>query len=129
MNSIVAISKSLLDGNILTIKTAFTDYGVSNLPREIGRSIERKFNVHISKVQATGKSRYGTVCIWYEYRLNKTIPENKIGIEKMRLYISENSNNGKDFVTAKKEAIKKSLDNTGIIKSNSTPVYVEQRLF
>lgn len=89
MNAVAAISKALLDGKILTIKTAFNDFGVTNLPREIGRSIERKFGVHISKVQASGKTKYGLPCVWYQYRLNRTILDNKEGIEKMYKYVEE----------------------------------------
>lgn len=92
MNAIAAISKALLDGKILTIRTAFMDFGISNLPREVGRSIERKFGVYISKVQAKGKTKYGLPCVYYEYRLNKTILENKEGISKMYDYVAEHYN-------------------------------------
>lgn len=89
MNGTAAICAAFLRGEILSIKTAFDRFGVSNLPREVGRSVERKFGVHISKVRCDGKSRFGVPCSWFEYRLNKTIEENKIGIEKMRQYVAE----------------------------------------
>ena len=90
MNAIVAIAQALLNGEILTIKTAFNDFGVSNLPREVGRAIERKFGVRISKLRKESKSRYGIFVSYNEYRLNKDDPENQYGIEKMIKYIEEN---------------------------------------
>jgi hypothetical protein len=90
MNAIAAISQALLRGEILTIKTAFRDFGVSNLPREVGRSVERKFGVRISKLQKEGKSRFGVPVYFYEYRLNKDDPINKSGIEIMRQYVQDN---------------------------------------
>lgn len=84
-----AICDALLDGHILSIKTAFNLFGVTNLPREISRQIERPFGVSISRCKMEGKSRHGQHCVWFEYRLNKTIPENKEGIEKMKQYVKE----------------------------------------
>ncbi len=90
MNAIAAISQAFLKGEILTIKTAFQDFGVSNLPREVGRAIERKFGVRISKLRKEGKSRYGIYVSYNEYRLNKDDPENAIGIEAMVKYVEAN---------------------------------------
>lgn len=89
MNATAAIAKALLDGKVLSIKTAFREFGVTNLPREISRLIEKKFNVQVAKVPRQGKTRYGIHVRWFEYRLPKT-DYNKDGIEKMRLYISQN---------------------------------------
>lgn len=90
MNAIAAISLAFLKGDVLTIKTAFRDYGISNLPRECGRSIERKFGVKLAKVKREGKSRYGIPCYWYEYRLPK-VPYNVPGIQKMVDYCKSQS--------------------------------------
>lgn len=90
MNAIAAISQAFLKGEILTIKTAFKDFGVSNLPREVGRAVERKFNVRISKLRKEGKSRYGMFVSYYEYRLNKDDPANQDGIQSMIKYIEDN---------------------------------------
>jgi hypothetical protein len=87
MTCIVAICTALLKGRILTIKTAFVDFGVTNLPREISRGVEQKFDVRISKVRQHGKTRYGQPCTWFQYRLNKSAPENQEGIRKMQAYI------------------------------------------
>lgn len=91
MTQIAAISTALLKGETLTIKTAFLKFGVSNLPREIGRSIERKFGVYISKTRMQGRTRYGTPCTWFQYRLNPLIKNNKNGIKKMKQYVKSSS--------------------------------------
>lgn len=88
MNATAAISKALLDGRVLSIKTAFRDFGVTNLPREISRLIEKRFGVEVYRVPRKGKSRYGIPVRWFEYRLPKT-PYNKDGIEKMKEYVSQ----------------------------------------
>lgn len=90
MNAISAIAQAFLNGDILTIKTAFRDFGVSNLPREVGRAIERKFHVRISKVSKKGRSRWDVPVTWHTYRLNKDDPENAAGIEEMIKYVEAN---------------------------------------
>lgn len=89
MNAIAAICSALLNGETLSIKTAFDRFGVTNLPREIGRSVERKFGVYISKYHCSGKSRYGVPCSWHQYRLNPLIERNSDGIKKMREYVAK----------------------------------------
>lgn len=84
-----AICEAFLDGHVLSIKNAFNLFGVTNLPREVSRQIEQPFGVRISRVKMEGKSRYGQSVIWFEYRLNKTIPENKEGIKKMKEYVKK----------------------------------------
>lgn len=90
MNAIAAISEALLRGEILTIKTAFKDFGVTNLPREISRGIEKKFGIAVSHVRRDGKTKYKIPCSWYEYRLDPTIEENYDGIKLMRDYVAKN---------------------------------------
>lgn len=87
MTSIAALCKALLSGEVISIKNAYFDYGIS---REIGRSIERKFNVEVSKVRKEGISRYGQPITWKEYRLNRT-DFNQNGINLMIKYIKSNS--------------------------------------
>lgn len=89
MNAITALGLAFLRGEVLTIKTAFRDFGVSNLGRECGRSIERKFGVRLSKVKKTGKSRYGIPCWYYQYRLPNT-EYNAEGIKKLTEYCENN---------------------------------------
>jgi hypothetical protein len=90
MNATTALSIAFLQGRVLTIKTAFQEFGVSNLPREVGRSIERKFGVQLSRVKKTGKSKYGVECWWNEYRLPNTL-YNRQGREKMLEYVQKNT--------------------------------------
>lgn len=90
MNAIAAIAAAFLRGEVLTIKTAFKDFGTTNLPRECGRAIERKFGVKLAKVRKDGKSRWGVPCSWFEYRL-PTTEYNAAGRKLMEDYVKENS--------------------------------------
>lgn len=90
MNAITALGLAFLRGDVITIKTAFRDYGISNLPREVGRSIERKFGLEVTKVKKTGKSRYGVPCYYYQYRLPKT-DYNAAGIKRLTEYCEKNT--------------------------------------
>jgi len=99
MNAKSALCKALLSGRIVSIKTGFDDFGITNIPREIGRAIERPrskgqpndhgFGVRVSRVRRFGKSRYKVACTWMEYRLNKTT-YNEAGIQKMIAYVKKN---------------------------------------
>jgi hypothetical protein len=89
MTQTAAITKSLLDGDILSIMTAFKMFSCTNLPREISRSIEQKFGVEVSKERVDFTSKYGQSGYYFRYRLNKT-EYNKKGIELMREYVKEN---------------------------------------
>lgn len=89
MTQIAALCQAFLSGKIISIKNAYFDYGVSNIAREVGRSIERKFGVYISKVKREGKSRYGQPITWNEYRLNRTLPDNQEGIKRMLEYLQK----------------------------------------
>jgi hypothetical protein len=97
MNAKAALIYHLLRGDVLTIGSAFKIIGISNLPREIGRSIERDkgngchgFGVVVSKIWKDGPNRYSTPTVWKEYRLNKT-ERNAPGIEKMKIYLREHA--------------------------------------
>jgi len=86
MNAKTAICASLLRGEVLSIKSAFNLFGITNLPREVSRQIEQPFNVKVSRTRRDGKSRYGQPCTWFEYRLNRT-EYNRDGIDKMKQYV------------------------------------------
>jgi len=88
MNQKAAICKSLLKGEVLSIMNGFKWFGCTNIPREIGRSVEREFDVEVSRVQREGKSRYKQAVYYTEYRLNRT-EHNKEGIAKMEAYVRE----------------------------------------
>jgi hypothetical protein len=63
--------------------------------------IEQPFGVQVSRVNKTGKSRFGQYVTWIDYRLNKT-EYNAAGIEKMKAYLSEQ----KDMPTENKTVVK-----------------------
>ena len=88
MNQKAAICKSLLKGEVLSIMNGFKWFGCTNVPREIGRSVERAFDVQVSRINKESKSRYGQPCNFTQYRLNRT-EYNKEGIEKMEAYVRE----------------------------------------
>lgn len=94
MNQKAALCKSLLKGEVLSIMVGFKWFGITNVPREIGRSVERAFGVQVSRTSKDFTSRYGQPGSYFEYRLNRT-PHNKEGIEKMEAYIKEIE--GKEF--------------------------------
>jgi hypothetical protein len=100
MNATYALATAFLKGRVLTIKTAFTEFGVTNLPRECGRLIERKFGVHLARVKREGKSKYGVPCYWYEYRLPNT-PYNLEGRQKMIEYLKNHATSEMDARTDK----------------------------
>lgn len=89
MNATTALGLAFLKGDVITIKTAFRDFGISNLPREVGRSIERKFGLEVTKLKKVGKSRYGVPCYYYQYRLS-TAPHNDEGRNKLIEYCEKN---------------------------------------
>lgn len=84
-----ALCKALLAGEVLSIKNCFNTIGITNAPREISRSIEKPFNVIVSKVRKQGKSKYGKEVTWFEYRLNYA-KHNMEGINKMIKYVEDN---------------------------------------
>lgn len=92
MTSKAALAAALLRGDVINIKNGFRLFGITNVPREIGRSIERAFGVEVSRTHMEGESRYGQPCVWVDYRLNKA-DYNKEGIEKMKAYVKDQLSN------------------------------------
>lgn len=88
MTQKAALCKALIDGEVLSIMDGFKKLGITNIPREIGRSVEREFNVEVSRTPRKSVTRYGTTCNFYQYRLNKT-PYNRDGIRAMKRYIKQ----------------------------------------
>lgn len=88
MTSKAALCLHLLKGEVINIGTGFRLLGITNVPREIGRSVERAFNIQVSRSHQEGKSRYNVPCTWCNYRLNRT-DYNAEGIEKMKMYVRE----------------------------------------
>lgn len=88
MTQIAAIAYSLLKGDVLTIMDGFKKFACSNLPRELSRGIEKKFDLFISRDKVTFVSQYGQSGYYYRYRLNRS-PRNKAGIELLQQYVKE----------------------------------------
>ena len=86
MNQKCAIIKSLLDGKVLSIMNGFQWFGCTNIPREVGRSVEREFNVKVSRINVETTSRYGQSCNYTQYRLNRT-DYNAPGVLLMEMYV------------------------------------------
>lgn len=62
-----ALMAHLLSGGVLSIKTAYKYFGVSNIAREVGRLIERPLNIQLKREEKTGRTKYGSSCHWLEY--------------------------------------------------------------
>lgn len=109
MTSKAALCIALLRGDVVSIRSGFNNFGITNIPREIGRSIKRAFDVEVSKVMKESENRYGCYCCWAEYRLNKT-EYNKPGIQKMRAYVKGELKNRPAAKTQAQEKTYKQLD-------------------
>lgn len=95
MTARAALVKHLLSGKVINIKTCFNLIGLTNAPRELSRMIENPktgFGVTITRTPRSGKTRYGTSCTWYDYKLEHT-EANANGIEKMAKYLLQHDNN------------------------------------
>lgn len=97
-----ALCSALLDGEVLTIMEAFTRFGITNLPREIGRSIERPFGIYMKRRRVNSKNKYGECCSHFIYWLPKQLhwqawnDRNKLKIHKaglklMQKYVDEHT--------------------------------------
>lgn len=93
MNQKAAICMSLLKGNVLSIMVGFRWFSCTNVPREIGRSVERAFNVEVEKADKEFTSKYGQPGYYTEYRLLRT-ERNKDGIIRMEAYIEKITGEG-----------------------------------
>lgn len=88
MTQIAAIAYSLLKGEVLTVMNSFQKFSCTNISRELSRSIERKFDVEISRDKVDFISQYGQSGYYYRYRLNRS-QRNKAGIELLQQYVKE----------------------------------------
>lgn len=79
---------ALLKGEVLSIMTGFRRFNCSNIPREIGRSVEIPFQVRVSRTRKEFVSTYGQPGSFMEYRLNR-VPDNAAGILLMEQYVKE----------------------------------------
>lgn len=81
------LAKHLLNGKSVSIKTGLMLFGMSCIPREIGRGIEKKFGVTCDRKRIDFTSRYKHTGFYFEYTLKET-KANKEGIKLMRKYIA-----------------------------------------
>lgn len=86
MNSTAALCIALLRGDTVSIMKGFNHFGITNVPREIGRAVERKFGVYVTKTPKESQDRFGNHCRWFEYHLRKS-EDNKEGRAKMIAYV------------------------------------------
>jgi hypothetical protein len=82
------IAFALLQGEVITIMDGFKRFLVTNVPREVGRAIERKFDVKLSRTRKDFISTTGQPGMYFEYRLNQT-EYNKAGVQRMWTYVNE----------------------------------------
>lgn len=91
MTQTAAICIALLKGDVISIFDGYKRFSCTNLPRELSRSVEKKFGVTLSKDKTFFKSQYeGKPGYYYRYRLNR-IRENAEGIQKMTQYCIDQS--------------------------------------
>jgi hypothetical protein len=91
MTALSDLCYALLKGETVSIRTGFDRFGMTNIPREIGRCVERRFGVSVHKKPTHFVSRYGHHGEYFRYTLLNT-PENKEGRKKMKTYVSEQFN-------------------------------------
>lgn len=90
MNKKCKLIKCLLDGDTINVSNSLRLTNYSNPAREIPRCIEMPFNVHVDKIKMESTDKHGNYATWKNYKLNRISPKNVLGVEKMRLYLSEN---------------------------------------
>ena len=97
-----ALCHALLSGRVLTIMDAFKDFGITNLPREIGRSVERPFGVVVNRRRYRYTNMFGgnDVCfIYWMYDDKKSMfmrdkskrPDHRKGLKLMQKYVDEHT--------------------------------------
>jgi hypothetical protein len=90
MNKKCRLIKSLLDGETINVSNSIRLTSLSNPAREIPRCIEEPFGVTVTKTKMENKDKHGNYATWHNYKLERLLPENVLGVEKMRLYLAEN---------------------------------------
>lgn len=88
MTQAASICKALLNGETISIMTGFKDFGCTNVPREIGRSVERKFGVIIDRDRVEFVSRYKQSGSYVKYRLVPS-KQSKKALKEMKKYVNE----------------------------------------
>lgn len=83
-----ALCQYLLAGGKLSIMNAYRHFGISNVSREVIRLVEKPFGVILTRTKMEGKTKYGSRCEWFEYRLVSNRINAK-GIKAMKEALSE----------------------------------------
>lgn len=78
-----ALIRHLLSGRKVSIKTAYTLFGISNISREIRRLVETPLGVELKRDLKTGKTKYGQSCYWFEYSVTPS------GRKKLLAYLKK----------------------------------------
>lgn len=86
---IAALCYDLINGKTVSIKTGFNAYGITNIPREISRAVEKRFGVKCEKKKIVYKSKYGLGGYYFEYKLLRN-NQKKESLNLMYSYIQEN---------------------------------------
>jgi hypothetical protein len=97
-----ALCAALLNGDWLTTMKAFTQFGITNLPREIGRSVEGCFGVVVSRFKTCHTNMFGEEGFhntYYLYgdkqslRLNNKASRSahRKGLKLMKKYVDEHT--------------------------------------
>jgi len=84
----LALAQYLLAGGKLSIMNAYRHFGISNVSREVIRLVEKPFGVILTRTKMEGKTKYGSRCEWFEYRLVSNRINAK-GIKAMKEELSE----------------------------------------
>ena len=95
-----ALCQYLLAGGKLSIMNAYRHFGISNVSREVIRLVEKPFGVILTRTKMEGKTKYGSSCVWFEYRLVSNRINAK-GIKAMKEALSENKTTQKKVVKMK----------------------------
>ena len=95
-----ALCQYLLAGGKLSIMNAYRHFGISNVSREVIRLVEKPFGVILTRTKMEGKTKYGSHCEWFEYRLVSNRINAK-GIKAMKEALSENKTTEKKVVKVK----------------------------
>jgi hypothetical protein len=91
MNKKCALIKSLLKGDVIDVSNSIRLTGLSNPSRELGRMVERAFNVTVEREKINTKDQWGNHAMYFKYRFNPFKKENKEGTKKMVQYVKEHS--------------------------------------
>ena len=95
-----ALCQYLLAGGKLSIMNAYRHFGISNVSREVIRLVEKPFGVILTRTKMEGKTKYGSHCEWFEYRLVSNRINAK-GIKAMKEALAEKKTTEKKVVKMK----------------------------